>query len=64
MRPIWKTLDANVSEMPGVTQDSELRRRIRARAFELYVQRGREEGHELDDWLQAEEELTIKPVAA
>jgi len=31
--------------------------RIRQRAYELYVARGREDGHELDDWQQAEEEI-------
>jgi hypothetical protein len=31
--------------------------RIRLRAHELYVERGNESGSELDDWLQAEEEL-------
>jgi hypothetical protein len=31
---------------------------IRLRAYELFEQRGREDGHELDDWLQAEAELT------
>jgi hypothetical protein len=31
--------------------------RVRRRAYELYVQRGNESGSELDDWLQAEEEL-------
>ena len=30
---------------------------IRRRAFEIYEQRGREDGHELDDWLQAEAEV-------
>ena len=30
---------------------------IRRRAYELYVQRGNESGSELDDWLQAEEEI-------
>lgn len=30
---------------------------IRRRAYELYEQRGRAEGHELDDWLKAELEL-------
>ena len=32
---------------------------IRVRAYELFEQRGREDGHELDDWLQAEAELTM-----
>jgi len=30
---------------------------IRQRAFELFEARGSEEGHELEDWLQAEEEI-------
>lgn len=31
---------------------------IRQRAYELYEARGRGEGHDLDDWLQAETEVT------
>jgi Protein of unknown function (DUF2934) len=30
---------------------------IQVRAYELYEQRGKEPGHELEDWLQAEAEL-------
>jgi len=30
---------------------------IRRRAFEIYEQRGREDGHDLEDWLQAESEV-------
>jgi hypothetical protein len=30
---------------------------IARRAFELYCDRGREEGHDVDDWLTAEREL-------
>jgi hypothetical protein len=30
---------------------------IRSRAYELYEQRGRADGHELDDWVQAESEV-------
>jgi hypothetical protein len=30
---------------------------IRLRAYELYEMRGREDGHDLDDWLRAEEEM-------
>jgi hypothetical protein len=36
-------------------QDEE---RVRRRAFELYEQRGHEDGHDLDDWLRAEAELS------
>ena len=31
--------------------------KIRERAHELYEARGQEEGHELEDWLQAETEV-------
>ena len=34
-----------------------LEERIRRRAYELYVQRGNQSGSEMDDWLQAEEEI-------
>ncbi len=38
---------------PDQTQE-----RIRQRAHEIYEARGREEGHDLDDWLIAESEVT------
>jgi len=31
---------------------------IAARAYELYLQRGAEDGQDLRDWLQAEQELS------
>jgi hypothetical protein len=34
-----------------------LEERIRRRAYELYVERGNQSGSELDDWVQAEEEV-------
>ena len=37
---------------------AELQEQIRCRAYEIYKQRNRTEGHDLDDWLQAEAELT------
>ncbi len=37
---------------------------IRERAYELYELRGREDGKDVDDWLQAEAELTRKRSAA
>jgi len=30
---------------------------VRRRAYELYEQRGKEDGHDLEDWLQAESEV-------
>jgi Protein of unknown function (DUF2934) len=32
---------------------------MRRRAYEIYLERGGQPGHELDDWLQAERELSI-----
>jgi Protein of unknown function (DUF2934) len=34
-----------------------IEQQIQKRAYELYEQRGRTNGHELDDWLQAECEI-------
>jgi Protein of unknown function (DUF2934) len=35
---------------------------VAARAYRLFLERGRVEGHEIDDWLQAEYELMQLPV--
>jgi len=37
---------------------AELEEQIRRRAYELYEQRGRVDGYALDDWLQAEAEVS------
>jgi Protein of unknown function (DUF2934) len=34
-----------------------LEERVEMRAYELYVLRGNESGSEMDDWLQAEDEV-------
>ena len=36
---------------------SKTQERIARRAYELYVQRGRQEGNALEDWLQAERQV-------
>jgi hypothetical protein len=36
----------------------EIEHAITLRAYELFEQRGKEPGHEIDDWLQAENEVT------
>jgi Protein of unknown function (DUF2934) len=41
-------------------QEFELEYQIRLRAYELYEARGRKDGHEVEDWLRAEEEITEK----
>jgi len=36
---------------------------IARRAYELYVARGRETGHDLDDWLTAQRDIQAAPLA-
>jgi len=43
---------------PAPEEDLPLEERIRQRAHELYIARGCASGSELDDWLQAEEEIS------
>lgn len=40
------------------TGPADLQEQIRRRAYEIYEQCNRTEGHDLDHWLQAEAELT------
>ena len=44
----------------AIEQSRNLEEEIRRRAYELYEERGREDGHDLDDWLRAEAEITAK----
>ena len=39
------------------TQHEDLQEQVRRRAYELYELRGKENGHDLEDWLQAESEV-------
>ena len=46
------------TEDPNVTAPEEDRQsEIAQRAYDLYLTRGASEGHDLDDWLQAEREI-------
>jgi hypothetical protein len=58
-------MSTDITKKPVATVRSEpqdLDQQIRLRAYQLYETRGREDGHELDDWLRAEEEFTWKKV--
>jgi hypothetical protein len=35
---------------------------ISHRAYELYLERGGDHGHDVDDWVKAEKELSDKPI--
>lgn len=46
-------------DRPQVSSSATVRHEdIERRAYERFVQRGREDGHDLDDWLEAERELS------
>jgi hypothetical protein len=49
-----KHRDKSKAVEPDETHEHEIRRR----AFEVYLERGSEPGRDLEDWLQAERELT------
>ena len=42
---------------PEIEQALPTKQQIEARAHELYLQRGCEDGHDVEDWLNAEKEL-------
>ena len=44
----------------GNEPPTSLEEQIRRRAYELYEARGHEDGHDLEDWLQAEAEITSR----
>jgi hypothetical protein len=46
-----------VKEAAGLPSELSLEERVQMRAYELYVLRGNESGSEMDDWLQAEDEI-------
>lgn len=47
-----QTMDAKSDANGGSMQE-----RIRARAYDLYLARGRQDGHADEDWAQAEKEM-------
>ena len=66
MRKDWGMNNDGVSQASNVVvcttnttpySDEWLLASIRARAYELFEMRGRDDGHALDDWIQAEREI-------
>jgi len=62
-----KTIGSTDSTQPGTAVEERERLRqstgeqeIRDRAYEIYLQRGAQPGFELEDWLQAEREVTTQ----
>lgn len=52
--------DPNTDMPANIVTDPNREEEIRRRAYTLYEQRGREDGHDVDDWLRAEAELTAQ----
>lgn len=53
-----QTVDAAAKEgLPIFEEIAKRIERVRQRAFELFLNRGQESGHAVDDWLQAEHEI-------
>jgi len=52
MKPPKRSEPARTNSNPTKREEQ-----IRRRAYELYETRGREDGHAIDDWLQAEAEI-------
>ena len=50
-----KTLESTATTTPA--ENLQRDERIQSRAYERYLERGQEAGHDLDDWLQAEREV-------
>jgi Protein of unknown function (DUF2934) len=52
--------DSVNKQSAAVVADPSPEEKIRLRAYDLYDECGREDGHDIDDWLRAEAELTAK----
>jgi Protein of unknown function (DUF2934) len=62
-----KTIGSTDPTQPGTAVEESERllrstheEEIRNRAYEIYLQRGAESGYEVEDWLQAEREVTTQ----
>ncbi len=54
------TSDRQEEAVKTSTGDSPRLPEIRIRAYEIYMERGGQPGHDVDDWIQAERELESK----
>lgn len=59
-----KPISIPFSKSQAARSPEETQEQIRHLAYQLYEQRGREDGHDLDDWLTAESEVNAKVKAS
>ncbi len=61
LRKTTRETEAEVADAAPAADNAQvaadLAERIRRRAYELFVQRGYENGHDTEDWLRAEREI-------
>ena len=60
---ITKVNDVGKKTLPVFGEIAKRLHAVQQRAFDLFEKRGREAGHELDDWFRAEHELLGRPTA-
>ncbi len=58
----YKLMKSRTTRDPSPSDPTAIQESIAQRAYELYLRRGQEAGHELDDWLQAEQEVHQRQV--
>jgi hypothetical protein len=58
MEEFFMRVPVKTSSLLGKTGAEAVAEEIRCRAYQLYEERGREDGHDLEDWLRAEDETT------
>ena len=57
MKPTTRLRKTPASSDAPAMPDFDLEEQIRQRAYQLFEERGMVDGHDLDDWLQAEQEI-------
>ena len=57
MKPSSRLKKTPASSDAPATPAFDLEEQIRQRAYQLFEERGMVDGHDLDDWLQAEQEI-------
>jgi Protein of unknown function (DUF2934) len=58
MKPKKEARKAGKGSSGAAAGGSQTVEEIRLRAYEIYIRRGRTDGRDLEDWLQADKELT------
>ncbi|MFN0103925.1 MAG: Hsp20 family protein [Bryobacteraceae bacterium] len=61
--PVHRITDNQIATRLLTEKLNGLMERVRTRAHELFDRRGHENGHDLDDWFQAERECGMLPIA-